>query len=445
MPDPRVVNVAFPVHGRGGLDTARQAVARPGTRPRSTTTGGWCAKRSRGTAARRWTRRRRLLLRLLARARRGGGGGGCAAGAAGAHVAGGCRAARADGAAPGEPVVSEAGYHGLGVHRAARIMAAGTAARSWPRRRPRRCSPTTSCPVWSSASWASSSSRISTAPSTSTSSTSRGCPAVRGSGPATRRLRAPKARTELAEATAGARSPLHRRPARHRRLRGRARGGGGDSGLRARRNEARRRRRRSSASRTTPSEWSTPQSRTIVDEAPGVDSPQRVAAGEGSIWVTSPNGGGSVMRLDPESHDVIDTIEVGNGPVGIAVGAEPSGWPTRSTAPSRASTRRPARKWKRSRSGTRRPASPSARRGLGHQHRRPHDLEDRSRHQRRPAADRRRRGRALDRGRRRRRLGDRPGRQRARADRPALERRHRNDPRRQRSRPQSPTATAPSG
>ena len=27
------------------------------------------------------------------------------------------------------------------------------------------------------------------------------------------------------------------------------------------------------------------------------------------------------MRLDPESHDVIDTIEVGNGPVGIAVGA----------------------------------------------------------------------------------------------------------------------------
>jgi YVTN family beta-propeller protein len=59
----------------------------------------------------------------------------------------------------------------------------------------------------------------------------------------------------------------------------------------------------------------------IVDEATGIASPQRVAAGEGSIWVTSSSGGGSVIRLDRKSHDVIDTIPVGSGPIGIAVGA----------------------------------------------------------------------------------------------------------------------------
>jgi DNA-binding SARP family transcriptional activator len=62
------------------------------------------------------------------------------------------------------------------------------------------------------------------------------------------------------------------------------------------------------------------ESRAIVAEAPEIASPQRVAAGEGSVWVTSSRGGGSVVRLDPESHAVTDTIDVGNGPVGIAVG-----------------------------------------------------------------------------------------------------------------------------
>ncbi|MDQ3992456.1 MAG: ABC transporter substrate-binding protein, partial [Actinomycetota bacterium] len=59
----------------------------------------------------------------------------------------------------------------------------------------------------------------------------------------------------------------------------------------------------------------------IVDEAPDIPSPERVAAGGGAIWVTSSKGDGSVMRLDPESHDVEDTIEVGSGPQGIAYGA----------------------------------------------------------------------------------------------------------------------------
>ena len=64
-----------------------------------------------------------------------------------------------------------------------------------------------------------------------------------------------------------------------------------------------------------------PRSRAIVDEAAGIASPQRIAVGEGSIWVTSSSGGGSVARLDPGSHDVTDTIAVGHEPVGIAVGA----------------------------------------------------------------------------------------------------------------------------
>jgi YVTN family beta-propeller protein len=62
-------------------------------------------------------------------------------------------------------------------------------------------------------------------------------------------------------------------------------------------------------------------SREIIDEAPEIASPQRVAAGEGAVWVTSSSSGGSVVRLDPQSRDVTDTIPVGHGPVGIAVGA----------------------------------------------------------------------------------------------------------------------------
>jgi YVTN family beta-propeller protein len=62
-------------------------------------------------------------------------------------------------------------------------------------------------------------------------------------------------------------------------------------------------------------------SRKIVAEAPEVEAPNRVAAGDGAIWVTGAEGGGSVSRLDPESHEVRQTIRVGSGPTGIAVGA----------------------------------------------------------------------------------------------------------------------------
>ena len=125
---------------------------------------------------------------------------------------------------------------------------------------------------------------------------------------------------ELVEAAAGARRPLHRRPLVIGALSGvlaaavaipvfalgRGSDGGGEVLERVQDNAV-------GVVDAT--------SRAIVDEAAEIASPQRVAAGEGAIWVTSSSGGGSVVRLDPKSHDVTDTIEVGDGPVGIAVGA----------------------------------------------------------------------------------------------------------------------------
>jgi ABC-type transport system substrate-binding protein/class 3 adenylate cyclase len=58
-------------------------------------------------------------------------------------------------------------------------------------------------------------------------------------------------------------------------------------------------------------------SRTISAEVPDVQSPQRVAAGAGAVWVTSAEG--SLVRLDPSTHSVQQTIGVGNGPQGVAV------------------------------------------------------------------------------------------------------------------------------
>ena len=188
-------------------------------------------------------------------------------------------------------------------------------------------------------------------------------------------------------------------------------------------------------------------SRAIVDEAPEIASPQRVAAGEGSIWVTSSSGGGSVVRIDPESHDVVDTIEVGSGPVGIAVGRG-AVWVANSL------------------DGTVSRIDPATSREVGERIKVGNtptgvafgagavwvtNADDRTVTKidpvtGRPSADdRRRRGGALDRGRRRRRLGDRPGRQRARTHRRALGRGHRNGSPSGAARPPSPTATATSG
>ena len=390
--------------------------------------------RSRGTAARRWTRRATPSSTSSTRARD------AAAAAADAQRALQAHAWPEDaelrvrmGMHTGEPVVSEERYHGLGVHRAARIMAAGhggqilasqaTAAMladdelarcgaAGTRRVPAQGPRSSRAPLPAR--------RRGAADDVSAAPDRRCADCVRRQGRRARRSRG------------WCPSAVLPPTARHRCPRGCAGGGGRDSGLRAR-HEARGARSRSSASRTTPWGWSTPHSRTIVDEAPEIASPQRVAAGEGSIWVTSSSGGGSVVRLDPESHDVTDTIEVGNGPVGIAVGAgavwvansldgtvsriDPATGEVVDTIPvgntptgvafgagavwvTNADDRSVSK------------IDPVDRRGR--------------------AADRRRRGRALDRGRRRRRLGDRSGRQRARAHRRALGHGHRPDPRRER-------------
>jgi YVTN family beta-propeller protein len=58
----------------------------------------------------------------------------------------------------------------------------------------------------------------------------------------------------------------------------------------------------------------------INDEVPDVPTPTRVAAGEGAIWVTSSDTN-SVSLIDASSHELRDTIRVGDGPTGIALGA----------------------------------------------------------------------------------------------------------------------------
>jgi peptide/nickel transport system substrate-binding protein len=56
---------------------------------------------------------------------------------------------------------------------------------------------------------------------------------------------------------------------------------------------------------------------TLDAEATGVDEPHGAAAGAGAIWVTS--GGGSVAKIDPQTRRVEQTIDIGDGPEGVAV------------------------------------------------------------------------------------------------------------------------------
>src|SRR6266508_5772731 len=58
----------------------------------------------------------------------------------------------------------------------------------------------------------------------------------------------------------------------------------------------------------------------IDDEISDVPTPTRVTAGEEAIWVTSSDTN-SVSRIDANSHQLRQTIQVGDGPSGIAVGA----------------------------------------------------------------------------------------------------------------------------
>ena len=59
--------------------------------------------------------------------------------------------------------------------------------------------------------------------------------------------------------------------------------------------------------------------RLVADTGVGA-TPTAVAAGEGAYWVTNADGH-TVSRIDPGTTAVVETIPVGNGPSGIATGA----------------------------------------------------------------------------------------------------------------------------
>ena len=58
---------------------------------------------------------------------------------------------------------------------------------------------------------------------------------------------------------------------------------------------------------------------TLDAQATGVDEPHGAAAGAGAVWVAS--GGGGLAKIDPETHTV-QTIDVGEGPEGVAVSGQ---------------------------------------------------------------------------------------------------------------------------
>ncbi len=58
---------------------------------------------------------------------------------------------------------------------------------------------------------------------------------------------------------------------------------------------------------------------TLDAQATGVDEPHGAAAGAGAVWVAS--GGGGLAKIDPQTHTV-QTIDVGDGPEGVAVSGE---------------------------------------------------------------------------------------------------------------------------
>jgi YVTN family beta-propeller protein len=61
-----------------------------------------------------------------------------------------------------------------------------------------------------------------------------------------------------------------------------------------------------------------PETNEVVREIPVGNSPSSIAAGAGALWVTN-TGDGTVSRIDPETRSVIKTIELGNRPLGVLV------------------------------------------------------------------------------------------------------------------------------
>ena len=62
-----------------------------------------------------------------------------------------------------------------------------------------------------------------------------------------------------------------------------------------------------------------PGSKTVRQTIRVGSGPTGIAFGDGSIWVAN-GAAGTVSRIDPGSNEVIETIDVGNGPSGVAVG-----------------------------------------------------------------------------------------------------------------------------
>jgi YVTN family beta-propeller protein len=62
-----------------------------------------------------------------------------------------------------------------------------------------------------------------------------------------------------------------------------------------------------------------PTSGRITAQVPVGATPTHVAVGESAVWVTNSDGG-TVSRIDPATRTVVQTIDVGSGPSGITVG-----------------------------------------------------------------------------------------------------------------------------
>ena len=80
-----------------------------------------------------------------------------------------------------------------------------------------------------------------------------------------------------------------------------------------------------------------PDNSKVASEIPVGVAPGGIAGGADAIWVSS-TGGNTVSRIDPQTNDVQQTVPVGGGPGASQSRRTPSGSPTGSTAPSREST-----------------------------------------------------------------------------------------------------------
>ena len=96
-----------------------------------------------------------------------------------------------------------------------------------------------------------------------------------------------------------------------------------------------------------------------VGAAVAVGSPDGLAYGDGSVWAVDGTGG-TVSRINPATHAVVQQIPVGTDPAAATVSRRKTcGWPTAATGRCHGSTRRPVPWCRRSRSAMSRTPSPA--------------------------------------------------------------------------------------